>query len=381
MSSKILSTIQIKSAATDAMNEIRVNRDESPQGLVTRYTKVNRSFPRIMRKGKIAVIAGLSGGGKSLFTNLILADFLSTHDIIFSEQTSKFIYPGDNILHKGTYNSPQYGSFNGELFDTGLIKLDDGRVLMYGANATYKETVIEIHIGFEMSPAEEILRTATNIMGRSMAHPFSSELDEDGKYELITDEIEAAYKEVVDVVSNKKQYYIKEIGTASALKNTVSELVNRNGTDGITYVISIDHALIMDKEDSADDGYLVEQVAKLAQYWKVSYNAIVIIVMQANNAIETRVKPAEHYPMKSDIYFVGKIWWCADYVYFLNIPKNYGIQYYGPLEIATNELVHLALLKGRAARLGHIYFQDKLDRTRLIEKPSSYFPTKKQGKM
>lgn len=363
--------IKLGDAVPTAISLIRDEMSGKQTGLFSRFSNLNAAIGKYFRPGNLVVISGLSGGAKSLLLNMLLQDFQHREDIVFEKELASSLYLGNKVVYEGSYTTKEGKVIDGKLYDSNLFHAYSGEVYLYGLNRWYDKEVIEIHFGLEMAPEIELIRTACNIMGTNFSHAVSSDRDKDGSYVKLTDESFSIYEKVLNRIGQKKQYYINVSGSIADFDETVCYIARLH--PNATLVISIDHGFLVLKEEGHDDNRLVEQVAQYGHKWKTNFKALVFLIMQANNEIEKRTNKAEHYPKKSDIFNINRIWWAADYVLFIHIPKSLGITKYGPLELNTQELVHLSLIKGRNVPIGHTWFIDDLRHTRLLPASSKYF--------
>ena len=137
------------------------------------------------------------------------------------------------------------------------------------------------------------------------------------------------------------------------------------------FVITLDHSLLTRKGSEKSDIELVGSVAKMALFFKKQYGAMVIILNQLNNSIESseRIRlPAMHYPVRSDLYLGNFIYFACDLVIVVHQPALLKIKKYGLKSISTGNLIHLYILKNRFGKVGSIWLLNLLNKGIIIEK-------------
>jgi hypothetical protein len=376
--------IQTRSAIESAKQMILDERSGEQLGLYSPWHKFNRAMLKYCRFNQVTMIAGMSGSGKSFILNMIRQAFLDYED--WAIEDSDNIYLGREVID--LYYSKKTDSYipcnkeegNALLFpESGLIRRNDDDYLHHRAvNRNCKFNTVLVHFGYEMSPEDELLRSASTIMGASFGYIMSSEIVEGENssqaYNRITDSEYQTISNILDTFDNRKEYYVPISLNIQEMKKVVEYVAEVNPTAKI--IITLDHTLLSKKLDEKDDMELQAAIAEVVLELRQRYGALIIILNQLNQNIERperREKPVLHYPVKSDIHLGAQIWWACDNVFVFHRPKLLGIMEYGPEKLKTDKLIHCAAIKSRRGRTGDIFFEEDFIHGRMHERAAIDF--------
>jgi replicative DNA helicase len=284
---KTLPIITQREAIEQANKKIEeAMRDQFP-GLISRWSAVNRAMGGAFKFNEITYLAGPSGGGKSMILNMLREDFAG--------------------------------------------KLNSG----------FRHKFKILAFSFEMSAADEIVRTYSSVLKTSYSTLMSS-------YTKITEEYLQMIKNTSSRVDNDIIHYVEIAGNREKILATVDDFHNRYPDHKL--IITIDHSLLMEYLDEKSEVELVSKFSSLAMYMKKRYGALIIMLGQLNDKIEQpdRLKnPLLHFPKKTDIHGSKSVFFTSDSVIVVNRPELLQLEYYGKTNIPTQDLVVWHVLKSR----------------------------------
>ena len=314
---KVLVATPIRTAVEKAKREVNVERTGQQKGLKTSWDSFNIAVRKYLRFGHVYLIGGLSGSGKSYITNLIINDF-----------------------------------FNREL------------------NKEFTDKFMVFSFSFEMASSDEVLRTVSNQTKISYNRFISAEWDKEKQnYVGLTDEeLKEGFK-VLDGIARRPQLFFEHSGTTEDMVATVDYYMSKY--PGVLPVITLDHSLLTTKGGESSDIELIGNIARAALYFKKEHHAMVIILNQLNNNIESseRIRlPNMHYPIRSDLYLGNFIYFACDIVVIVHQPSLLKIKFYGLKKIVTKDLIHLMILKNRFGKVGSIWLINRLDKGLIVER-------------
>lgn len=310
---KILPIITSKEAAENARKEIEEGRSDAQVALLCRWSKVNFAVLGGWRFNFTYIIGGLSGSGKSYFLNMIRKDFTDP-------------------------------------------KL----------NGHYKRKFRQLHIAFEMSAADEVLRDASGQVKTSYAELISAYKSVNGQ--KLSDE---KYRETLDYLKTIEELdidYIEVTGTVEQIENTIYSYQNKY--KDYQLIISLDHTLLTDYDKETDEISLIANLSKMFLRVKKHIGSMNIIIAQLNGDIESEsriARPSGHFPIGKDLYGSKSIRRDADAIMILHAPEKLGISQYGVQKFETKGIIFYHLIKMRKATTGFIRFQDDLKNANLIQ--------------
>lgn len=384
--SKSLTIFKTKDAIKSAKSRVAVEMTDKQYGLRTRFKALNRAMSKYFRFGKVVMIAGMSGSGKSYFLNMLRHDFLDNVNVNYG--TPHHFNLGqrtiDLILEDGVYRLPkeheQEEETHGKLFlDAHLIMQQDGTLIHQAINKDCIYKVVLIHFGFEMDAEDELIRNAGTVIGKGYGYLMSSEWDKNLKNyrRLSTDQYEEV-ETVLDTFADRNEYYIPTSGTVDEILVTVAKIAKVN--PGAKLVITIDHTLLSNRSTEKSDAELQQSMAKAAVFLRQEYGALVILLNQLNQKIEADDRittPMLHYPTKKDIHQGNQIFWACDTVIINHRPIVLGIKTYGPDKLDTTNLIHGHIVKNRQGRTGNLWFREDFANGRIHAAKKEDFKLKK----
>lgn len=306
----------ISVAVNEALDMVQYERKNIQNGLYCSFENINRKIGKYFRFGKVYLLAGISGHGKSYILNMLEDSFSSS------------------------------------------------------LNKNYKEgkkKVIVLSYKYEMEAKEEVLRSVSTSIEKSFSYLISSEIDEDTNvYNTITDEEFDKISEKAEILKHKNIYYIETAGNVQQLYNTATEVKKANPDADI--VVTIDHVLLSTKLGEKDDLELMQHTAYTGMKLK-KLGFMVIFLSQLNGEIEKatrRENSSLHFPVKTDIHCGNQIYWACDHVFIIHRPELIGITAYGQNKLPTKKLLHIAYIKARGGKSGNIWFEEYFDKGRII---------------
>lgn len=296
-------------AAVEKANaKIRENMTDEQPVLITRWAKLNSALGSGFRFERVYVIAGNSGSGKSYFLNMLLSDFISIN---------------------GKYRKPF-------------------KILCFS---------------FEMEAADEVIRSYTGKLKTSYGTLLSFEK------KLTEDE----YSDVIKVsasILNDTIYFVETSGNVSQIWETVVKFNNMFPSHQI--IVTIDHTLLAETMDEKSEVELTSNVAKLALKIRKTIGAMVIVLSQLNDKMETSERrdqdnPRLHFPVKTDLFSSKAVFFCSDTLAVLHRPELLNLNTYGPERWPVKNLVAMHILKDRfAGNAGILRFRQDFANGNLI---------------
>jgi energy-coupling factor transporter ATP-binding protein EcfA2 len=319
---KILAIKTIEQAADEARQKVALERSGAQLGLFTRFNNINAAMLKYFRFGQVTMIAGASGSGKSAILNMIEDDFTNT-----------------------------------------------------AINGKFHKEVLLIACKYEMSAADELLRTTSGKIEKPYSYLLSSDFNKDTKaYNTITDNEFTLISETLEKLKGRSIYFIEVAGNLNQLFATVKYYRDENPEKEI--VVTIDHSLLSAKLDEKDDLALMSATAHCAMRMKKVLRVMVIFINQLNGIIETAVRKENHnlhYPQKTDIHCGNQLFWACDDVWVFHRPEMIGIDLYGKRKIPTKNLIHGLLLKSRFGVMANCWFEQEFAKGRMTSRDIEYF--------
>jgi replicative DNA helicase len=305
-----------------AIEEARQAIEEGMKGeqlfLYTRYPKLNKLMLGGFRFNNFVFIAGPSGGGKSMFLNMLLRDFMD----------------------------PQL-------------------------NGGFKHPFKILHFNFEMSGGDEMLRSVSGKVGMSYGDLLSAETPvTPDQYARIIPELES--------LQNDKLYYVEKAGTRMEIRETIYKFHSHFPDHKL--VITLDHSLLVKYLDEQTEVDLLSELGKMFIEVRKDLGALIIVLGQTNDKLEEsrrRENPSLHYPTKTDIHGSKQVYHAADVVMILNRPELLHIEFYGQKRYSTSNTLFLHCLKQRKGDVGLIRYTADFSRGAIYEykEPSEQFNT------
>jgi replicative DNA helicase len=282
-----LKIITQEEAISRANRKIYKYMMESHPGLKCRWPIINSAVGGYFRFGEIITLCGASGSGKSYILNMLREDFAG-------ELNKNFPYP---------------------------FKI--------------------LSFSFEMGAADEVIRTYAGKLNTNYSTLLSA------FHRLNSDE----YKRVIEVsklTSNDKIHYVESTGNHLQIYDTVYSFHQQYPEHQL--VITLDHTLLADYFNEANEVELVSNISKLSIRLKKDFNALVIFIGQLNDKIEQSERiqvDVLHYPTKKDIHGSKSVYMSSDTVAIIHRPELLGITQYGIRKLATKDLIMWHFLKSR----------------------------------
>lgn len=359
---KGLGVITAKDSIEATKAIIASEADGRQNGLYCRFPGLNVAMLKYFRFGNTNLLAGRSGSGKSLFQSMLRNDFVNG---LVTLGNIKNIRPdlGTEYIDNGPL-----GIYYPE---SRITQMTNGELIIKPLNENCIHDVVGVHFGYEMSPMSENIRSVGTILGKSYAHILSSEYNKTTKsFNTLTKEERIEIETILDCLGIRKEYYIPVSGNVMQMTATIDYLQQENPTAKL--VISVDHGLLTRKLGSEGTEALVNDLAHFCNDTTSTYDALMFMLLQLNNEIEQpeRLKNKEmHFPSKPDIHYGSQVWWAADNVMVIHVPRLLRIERYGVDELDTNSLAHLAVIKSRFGEVGNVWFREYYAKGRLLEVP------------
>lgn len=283
------------SLATDeAIERVEKRRQGIQDYIITRWDKFNNLLLGGINFASVYIIAGMMGTGKSFVRTLLQED-----------------------------------AFNKEL---------------------NKDCVIDyvwLHFNFEMVASSELMRIAASRMGLSFYELLSVEkpLDEARFQE---------FKRILSTLNDLPVYTCNTSGNVYQILATARKAAEKFPDKKL--VISIDHSLLVERADEADENRVMAALASTAIRIKQELGAAVIILSQLRTSLQTpqRRTPELQYPVNDDIFGSKQLPQAADFVIILNRPELLNITTYGPSGFPTEGLLAFHITKNRDGDTGMI---------------------------
>jgi replicative DNA helicase len=281
----------ISQAVIDAENDIAERLSGVQFALKTRLPKLNKALGGGFQTGNIYYIAGSSGAGKSTFRNQIETDFCDPN-----------------------------------------------------LNGAYPHKFVVLNFTFEMSAADEVIRSFSTSTGFSYGEIMSAEkpFTQFGQYRGKLLEI-----------ANRPVFFVETSGHRMQIAATIHHVHTMYPDHEL--VIMFDHTLLAEFLDEKDEIELLAKLAKLFIKVRKNYPCMIIMLGQMNDKIEhpIRIQNAGlHYPTKTDIHGSKQLYWACDYVGVLHRPEELSIDKYGKNGYATQGLLAFHLIKARKGIVG-----------------------------
>ena len=112
-----------------------------------------------------------------------------------------------------------------------------------------------------------------------------------------------------------------------------------------------------------DDNELLANLSKVFNEWKKYFGDLIVVIGQLNGDIEQPIRkenPLFHYPKKTDIHGSNQMFWACDTVIIFHRPEILYIEKYGREKRDTKQLIHIAFIKTRHGKLGHVWLKNEL---------------------
>lgn len=273
--------------AQEAINYIKGRREHNIVSLKTRWPKFNKQCMGGIEPNTVYTIAGISGSGKSSWSNLITTD---------------------------------------------LIDLNPD------------QEIIILTFSLEMVGFRQVGRTLSNKLRKTTSTLYSSETDLD-------DETFKQVIHVSNQLKEYPIYFVDDPGTPKQVSEIISSFYMQHvkGTNK-HFVIIYDHALLTKQTGSVIET-ISELERVFIQTKKLPLTSVIQIAqMNREIEKPERINnPLSHYPMRSDISSSDAMFQASDYVLVLHRPEILNIQEYGPNHLPTANKIYFHILKNRDA--------------------------------
>lgn len=329
MEKKSFNTLDIKTfdeVTKDTLSFISKRQQGLEPSLKVKSDKVNNTFLNGFDWGRIVTVAGLSGSGKSTLVRQWVREMIE---------------------------------INPQPFEV-------------------------LNFQFEMLGVDEIARDLSSKLNLTVKDLYSA------KAPLKTETVQEIDK-LLDEMKNLPINIVDLAGTVSEIKDTIVQFVSSKiiGTDkGL--VITIDHTLLIKKEDRQDDKAVIDELMFMLVNLKkiltaLNVKVLIFVISQLNRNIEApeRVSnPMLHFPNKNDLFGASSIFNGSDYVIITHKPCSIdGIgNWYGPRskrwpdglpvfnpDDSSQPLIYLHVIKERFGHPTIIGMADELKFGRIIE--------------
>ena len=292
--------------AQEAINYIEGRRNKTVVSLKTRWAKFNKQCMGGIEPNTVYTIAGISGSGKSSWSNLLQID----------------------------------------LFD-------------YNPN----EEIVVLTFSLEMVGFRQVGRTLSTKLRKTTSTLYSSETSLD-------DETFRKVVNVSNQLKEYNIYFVDNPTTPMQVQEIIFSFYDQyvKGT-GKHFVVIYDHTLLTKPIGSTIET-MSELERVFIQVKKLPLTSVVQIAQMNRNieASERINNPLSHYPMRSDLSSSDAIFQASDYVLVLHRPEILNIQEYGPNHLPTSNKVYLHILKNRdAGKPCILEFENDLMYNNLIE--------------
>lgn len=309
-----LPIVDINTAIDNALKEVEEGIENEQQGLISRWPKLNKAALGNFRFGKTYVLGGMSGSGKSYILNMIRTDFLNRQ-----------------------------------------------------LNVNFKKKYRLLHIAFEMTASDEMIRSVSGKVNMSYADILSS-------FKKLSQDEFNRVKYEMELMRNMDIDFIEVSGTVTEVENTILEYQAKHSD--CLLVISLDHTLLTEYENEKDEVRLVTRLSRMFVKVRKQINCMSILVVQLNTEIEEQnriIKPNLHYPIKRDIHGSKAIYQDADFIFIFHRPEILGISRYGPVIIdevqgyETEDKIFCHVIKSRHSNVGIIQYKQEFHIGNMIE--------------
>lgn len=277
----------IKIVAQEAINYIEGRRNHEVVSLKTRWKKFNKQCMGGIEPNTIITIGGISGSGKSSFSNCLATDIIDLNP---------------------------------------------------------NEDIIILNFSLEMVAFRQVGRTLSNKLRKTTSTLYSSETDLD-------DDTFSQVVKVCNQLKEYPIYFIDNPVTPLKAEEIINSFYNTyvKGTKK-HFVIIYDHALLTKPIGSVLET-IAELQRVFIQVKKLPLTSVIQIAQMNRNieAPERINNPLSHYPMRSDFSSSDAIFQGSDYVMALHRPEILNIQEYGPNHLPVKNKVYIHILKNRDA--------------------------------
>lgn len=260
--------------------------------------------------GQIYLLAGASGHGKSIMLNQILRAFMTK-----------------------TINSPKFD-------------------------------FLILHFGFEMSSEVEMMRRVSSMTKIPMRKFMSVD-------DVLSEEEYEKVKEYYSSIQDDPILFFETPGTRYEIEATIRAVAQKYPDKKL--VVSLDHSLLVNQERGEDEIKTLAELGKMLIILKKELGIMGLILGQLNDKIESEKRrdptnPSLHYPTKTDIHGSKQLYHASDAVLVVHQPAQLNLEYYGPENFPTKDLVVVHILKNRNGEGGYTLFDNHMKYGYISEK-------------
>lgn len=225
--------------------------------------------------------------------------------------------------------------------DTFLDGFDWGRIItVAGSSGSGKSTLVRqfitemidenplqdfevLSFQFEMLGIDEIARDISSKVNKSLKEIYSAGKQlSDTDYSIICKKLDELRKYNISIVDNS--------GTVSEIKDTILRFIieNKLAQSKRGLIVSIDHTLLITKEDNQEDKQVIDSLMFMLVTLKkklasLGIKVIFFVISQLNRNIEANeriINPKLHYPNKNDLFGASSVYNGSDYVIIVHRP-------------------------------------------------------------
>jgi len=277
------------------------------RSLKTRWRKFNDLCMGGIEPNVIYTIAGISGSGKSAFTN----------------------------------------SLESDLFDYNK-----------------KEDFIVLSFNFEMLASKQIGRKLSYKLNKTTQELYSGKSEEKLKQEEYEKIVEEAKK-----IKEYPIYYVDTPGTVDQIRQTILDFSEKFKDKWL--IIILDHTLLTRGKESQKEREILSNLQYMFMEIKKYNKNTIIQLSQMNREIEAKERITNntmHFPVRRDIFGGDSVFQASDYLMVLHRPEVLNINSYGPEGWPVKDLVYMHFLKIREGSPGIIVFKNDLKYNKLEER-------------
>ena len=273
------------------------------RSLKTRWDKFNRQCMGGIEANVIYTIAGVSGSGKSAFSNALETD----------------------------------------LFD--LNNKDDFVVLSFN---------------FEMLSSKQVGRKLSFRLKKTTRELYSSE--DDVKAKLSNEDYEEIVKQA-EKIGNYNIYYVDIPGSVEEIRNTIIGFREEPICKGKWLIVILDHTLLTKGREGEKERETLFNLQRMFMEIKKLDKITIIQLSQMNREIEDKDRINNislHFPVRRDIFGGDSVFQISDYVIVLHRPELLYIKEYGPKRLPVKDMVYMHFLKVREGEPKILTFKNNL---------------------
>jgi replicative DNA helicase len=298
------------SAIKEAIADMDLSRSGEPLVLRTRWKSINKRMLGGFRYSTLNLLAGASGHGKSYILNMLHQDFCNPE-------------------------------LNGEMMEKYPYKI--------------------LHFNFEMSSSDEVLRTVSGMEQISYGTLLSAE-------EQLEDEAYDRVRMSMEKIKSNQIYYVEKPGNRLEILETIRAFQNKFPDHRM--VITLDHTLLVEYLDEKDEVKLLSELGKMFLQIRKDYGSCNILLGQLNDKIEDPRRlqiPSMQYPSKTDLHGSKQLYHACDSVMVIHRPEMLNLDFYGPNQYPTRDLMAFHLIKMRKGQPGFTRLKSDLANGRIVE--------------